>query len=83
MIPGEDRVARFAADLAALVPLDAPLGLAVSGGPDSLALLLLAVAVIATALPSPLSITACARAAAPNARWSPLCATGLAFPTTL
>ena len=45
MIPGEDRVARFAADLAALVPLDAPLGLAVSGGPDSLALLLLAVAV--------------------------------------
>ena len=45
MKPGEDRVARFAADLAALVPLDAPLGLAVSGGPDSLALLLLAVAV--------------------------------------
>jgi tRNA(Ile)-lysidine synthase len=45
MSPGEDQVARFAADLAALVPLDAPLGLAVSGGPDSLALLLLAVAV--------------------------------------
>ncbi|MBK2942480.1 tRNA lysidine(34) synthetase TilS, partial [Klebsiella pneumoniae] len=36
---------RFAADLAALWPEDAregPLGLAVSGGPDSLALLLLA-----------------------------------------
>jgi tRNA(Ile)-lysidine synthase len=45
MTPGGDRVARFAADLAALVPLDAPLGLAVSGGPDSLALLLLAVTV--------------------------------------
>lgn len=45
MIPGGDQVARFAADLAALVPLDAPLGLAVSGGPDSIALLLLAVAV--------------------------------------
>ena len=45
MTPGEDQVARFAADLAALAPLDAPLGLAVSGGPDSVALLLLAVAV--------------------------------------
>lgn len=45
MTPGGDQLARFAAGLAALVPLDAPLGLAVSGGPDSLALLLLAVAV--------------------------------------
>lgn len=45
MSPRGDQVARFAADLSALVPLDAPLGLAVSGGPDSLALLLLAVAV--------------------------------------
>lgn len=35
-------VARFAADLARLWPGDARLGLAVSGGPDSLALLLLA-----------------------------------------
>jgi len=42
MTPGEDQVARFAADLAALISADAPLGLAVSGGPDSLALLLLA-----------------------------------------
>ena len=33
---------RFAADLDALVPAEAPIGIAVSGGPDSLALLLLA-----------------------------------------
>ena len=45
MTPGGEQVARFTADLAALVPIEAPLGLAVSGGPDSLALLLLAVAV--------------------------------------
>jgi len=44
MIPGEEQVARFASDLAALIPDDVPLGLAVSGGPDSLALLLLAAA---------------------------------------
>lgn len=37
-------MARFAADLAALIADDAPLGVAVSGGPDSLALLLLAAA---------------------------------------
>jgi len=37
-----DLVARFAADLARLWPDDATLGLAISGGPDSLALLLLA-----------------------------------------
>ena len=41
----EDAAARFAADLAALWPEEertGPLGLAVSGGPDSLALMLLA-----------------------------------------
>lgn len=37
-------VERFSADLDALVPAGEPLGIAVSGGPDSLALLLLAVA---------------------------------------
>ncbi len=39
--PAPDAVARAAAALDALVPGQAPLGLAVSGGPDSLALLLL------------------------------------------
>lgn len=42
MIPAAEAVGRFAADLDALVPVDARVGLAVSGGPDSLALLLLA-----------------------------------------
>ena len=37
-------VERFAADLGALLPSDARLGVAVSGGPDSLALLILAAA---------------------------------------
>ena len=40
--PDGQRVARFAAQLDALVPDDEPIGVAVSGGPDSLALLLLA-----------------------------------------
>ena len=44
LIPAEDQVARFEADLAPLVPAGARLGIAVSGGPDSLALLLLAAA---------------------------------------
>lgn len=39
-------IARFAADWAALVPLEERAGLAVSGGPDSLALLLLAHAAV-------------------------------------
>jgi tRNA(Ile)-lysidine synthase len=39
-----DTIARFAADLDVLIPHDAQLGIAVSGGPDSLALLLLAAA---------------------------------------
>jgi tRNA(Ile)-lysidine synthase len=42
MTPAAGAVERFAADLDALAPADAPIGLAVSGGPDSLALLLLA-----------------------------------------
>jgi tRNA(Ile)-lysidine synthase len=46
MIPGpsSDRTARFRADLAALIGEPDCIGLAVSGGPDSLALLLLAAA---------------------------------------
>ncbi|MGI8931750.1 MAG: tRNA lysidine(34) synthetase TilS [Sphingomicrobium sp.] len=44
MIPAAEAVARFAADLDALLEPGARLGLAVSGGPDSLALLLLAAA---------------------------------------
>ena len=42
MRPPAEAVERFAADLEALVPPDAQVGIAVSGGPDSLALLLLA-----------------------------------------
>lgn len=42
MIPAAEAVQRFAADLAALGPVEGGIGLAVSGGPDSLALLLLA-----------------------------------------
>lgn len=42
MRPAAEAVQRFAADLHMLVPADARIGLAVSGGPDSLALLLLA-----------------------------------------
>lgn len=42
MRPAADAVQRFAADLDALVPHDSRIGIAVSGGPDSLALLLLA-----------------------------------------
>jgi len=42
--PPLDLVARFAADLDALIPSGMRLGVAVSGGPDSLALLLLAAA---------------------------------------
>jgi len=44
MTPAAEAIERFAADLDALAPADASVGLAVSGGPDSLALLLLAAA---------------------------------------
>ena len=44
MIPEPQQVGRFARDLDALIALDARIGIAVSGGPDSLALLLLAAA---------------------------------------
>ena len=44
LTPDPAPTARFAADLAALIRADDRLGLAVSGGPDSLALLLLAAA---------------------------------------
>jgi tRNA(Ile)-lysidine synthase len=43
-VPPADALARFEGDLAPLVPERARLGIAVSGGPDSLALLLLAAA---------------------------------------
>ncbi len=42
MTPPAEAVDRFAADLDSLVPADARIGIAVSGGPDSLALLVLA-----------------------------------------
>jgi tRNA(Ile)-lysidine synthase len=44
MKPSAEAVARFAADLDALIPAETRIGIAVSGGPDSLALLLLATA---------------------------------------
>ncbi len=44
LAPAANILSRFAADLAALVPDETRLGVAVSGGPDSLALLLLAAA---------------------------------------
>ena len=45
MVPEPSQILRFKTDLDALVSADARLGIAVSGGPDSLALLLLATAV--------------------------------------
>jgi tRNA(Ile)-lysidine synthase len=44
LVPAQTLVTRFAADLDVLVPAEGPIGVAVSGGPDSLALLLLAAA---------------------------------------
>ena len=45
MVPDSALVERFRADLDALIEADGPIGIAVSGGPDSLALLMLAAAV--------------------------------------
>jgi tRNA(Ile)-lysidine synthase len=45
MVPEPSQVRRFKTDLDQLIPVDARIGIAVSGGPDSLALLLLAAAV--------------------------------------
>lgn len=44
MKPAVEAVQRYAADLDALIAPDVPIGIAVSGGPDSIALLLLAAA---------------------------------------
>ena len=44
MTPSANAIARFAVDLDALIPFGSRIGIAVSGGPDSLALLLLAAA---------------------------------------
>ena len=44
MVPDAALVERFSSDLAGLIPAGARIGIAVSGGPDSLALLLLAAA---------------------------------------
>ena len=44
MVPELTLVERFRADLDALIPPNARIGIAVSGGPDSMALLLLAAA---------------------------------------
>lgn len=44
MVPAADLVARFSADLDRLIDVDTRLGVAVSGGPDSVALLLLSAA---------------------------------------
>src|SRR5215217_2739901 len=44
MVPAPHLIDRFCGDLDALIPVDKRLGIAVSGGPDSLALLLIAAA---------------------------------------
>ena len=75
---------RFAADLDAdLAPLPgrARLGIAVSGGPDSLALLLLAAAARPGRVEAATVDHGCARKAAPRRRWSPAFASGSASPT--
>ena len=73
---------RFTRDLDALIPTGARIGIAVSGGPDSLALLLLAAAARARAgSKPPRSIMRFAPAAARKPRWSPAFARTSAFRT--
>jgi tRNA(Ile)-lysidine synthase len=67
-IPAPDLVARFRADLGALAGSPARLGLAVSGGPDSLALLLLA----ATALPGRVHAATVDHGLRPESGWEAL-----------
>ena len=64
MVPDPAQVERFASDLDALVAPDVPIGLAVSGGPDSIALLLLA----AAARPNRIEVATIDHALRPGAR---------------
>ena len=64
MVPEQSQVERFATDLDALIARDAPIGIAVSGGPDSVALLLLA----AAARPSRIEVATIDHALRPGAR---------------
>ena len=71
MIPHATLVTRFAADLDALVAPSERIGVAVSGGPDSLALLLLAAAARPGLSRRRQSITACGRKARAKRTWLP------------
>ena len=64
MVPEQSQVERFATDLDALIARDAPIGIAVSGGPDSVALLLLA----AAARPRRIEVATIDHALRPGAR---------------
>ena len=74
-------VERFARDLDALIAPDARVGIAVSGGPDSLALLLLAAAARPGRSKRRLSIMSFAPKAARKPKRSRPCASGSAFRT--
>ena len=64
MVPEQAQLERFASDLDALIARDVPIGIAVSGGPDSLALLLLA----AAARPNHVEVATIDHALRPGAR---------------